>query len=658
MQKPKGATLTQSDFEPFIKSDQQVPEFTRAALILGIILAIIFGLANAYLGLKVGMTVSASIPAAVISMAILRGVLKRGTILENNISQTIGSSGESLAAGVIFTIPAFLIWGVPIAIWKIIVISILGGFLGILFMIPLRRYLIVQEHHKLPYPEGTACAEILMAGDEGGSKAKTVFAGVGIGAIYKFLVSGLKLGIDRPVWDLRFFKGASVGIEASPALLGVGFIIGPRIASLMLAGAIMGYLGIAPLIAFLGNYITIPVPPASIPIAELTPAQLRSNYIAYIGAGAVALGGFVSLMKAFPVIFSSFKLGFQEVLHGLKGGQRNLERTALDLPMSVVLIGSLLVALAIWLLPGTQLGIMGALLAVIFGFFFVSVAARIVGIVGSSSSPVSGMTLATLLVTTVIFVTMGMPAQVGELATMVAAMMVGSVVCIAVCMSGDASQDLKTGFLVGSTPRKQQIAEFVGVLAPAFFMGWIVVLLHNQYGLGPGGKFEAPQATIMSLVVKGVITQALPWIFVFVGALIALSIELLGISSLPVAIGMYLPVALSTPIFVGGLVYWFFRKRSSPEVFKKQQDKGILYGSGLVAGDALVGVAIVLILSFLGGVLHSPLEDRWTYELHEGWWLTKLFGVTDLSRPEITQIFTALAFLVVVWFLYRKLKRA
>ncbi len=657
MQKPDNAEKVQPAYEPFIKSSQNIPEFTRSALILGIILAIIFGLANAYLGLKVGMTVSASIPAAVISMAILRGVLKRGTILENNISQTIGSSGESLAAGVIFTIPAFLIWGINIPIWKVIIISILGGFLGILFMIPLRRYLIVQEHGKLPYPEGTACAEILMAGDEGGSKAKTVFAGVGLGALYKFLVSGLKLGIDRPVWDLKFFKGASVGIEASPALLGVGFIIGPRIASLMLAGAIMGYLGIAPLIAFLGNFITSIVPPASVPISELTPAQIRSNYIVYIGAGAVALGGFVSLIKAFPVIFSSFKLGFQEVLHGLKGGQRDLERTALDLPMSVVLLGSLLVAIVIWLLPGTQLGIMGALLAVIFGFFFVSVAARIVGIVGSSSSPVSGMTLATLLVTTIIFVAMGMPAQIGETATMVAAMMVGSIVCIAVCMSGDASQDLKTGFLVGSTPRKQQIAEFIGVLAPAFFMGWIVILLHNEYGLGPGGKFEAPQATIMSLVVKGVITQALPWILVFVGMLIALSIELLGISSLPVAIGMYLPVALSTPIFVGGLVYWLIRKMSAGEVFKRQEDKGILYGSGLVAGDALVGIGIVLVLSFLGGVLKSPLEDKWQLWT-EGWWLRNWFGVSADSLHSITQIFTALVFLVVVWFLYRKVKSA
>lgn len=656
MQQPKAPVQFQKDFEPFIKADQKVPEFTRAALILGVILAIIFGLANAYLGLKVGMTVSASIPAAVISMAILRGVLKRGTILENNISQTIGSSGESLAAGVIFTIPAFLIWGIQIPIWKIIIISILGGFLGILFMIPLRRYLIVQEHKTLPYPEGTACAEILMAGDEGGSKAKTVFAGIGLGAIYKFIVSGLKLGIDRPVWDLRFFKGASVGIEASPALLGVGFIIGPRIASLMLAGAIMGYLGIAPLIAFLGNFITMPVHPATIPISELTPAQLRSNYIVYIGAGAVTFGGFVSLIKAFPVIFSSFKLGFQEVLHGLRGGQRNLERTALDIPMSVVLLGSLLVAVIIWLLPGTHLGFIGALLTVIFGFFFVSVAARIVGIVGSSSSPVSGMTLATLLVTTLVFVALGMPGKIGESATMIAAMMVGSIVCIAVCMSGDASQDLKTGFLVGSTPRKQQIAEFVGVLAPAFFMGWIVILLHSNFGLGPGGRFEAPQATIMSLVVKGVITQALPWVFVFVGMLLALSIELLGVSSLPVAIGMYLPVALSTPIFVGGMVYWYFQKKSSADGFKKQEDKGILYGSGLVAGDALVGVAIVLVLSILGA-LGSPLEGKWQ-SWSEGWWLRDWFGVSAGSLHGVTQISTIIVFAIVVWFLYRNVKRA
>lgn len=644
-------------FEPFIKADQKVAEFTKSALFMGIALAVIFGLANAYLGLKVGMTVSASIPAAVISMAILRGVLKRGTILENNIAQTIGSSGESLAAGVIFTIPAFLIWGLDFPLWKITVISILGGFLGILFMIPLRRYLIVQEHKKLPFPEGTACAEILMAGDQGGGKAKAVFGGVALGAVYKFIVGGLKIGVDRPVWDLKFFKGASIGIEASPALLGVGFIIGPRIASLMLGGAIIGYLGIAPLISFLGNHITVPVPPAELPISQLSPAALRSNYIAYIGAGAVTFGGFISLLKAFPVILTSFKVGFQEVLHGLRGGKRNLERTALDIPMSVVLLGSLLVALIIWLLPGTQIGILGAILTVIFGFFFVTVASRIVGIVGSSSSPVSGMTLATLLVTTVVFVAMGMPAEVGVLATMVASMMVGSVVCIAVCMAGDASQDLKTGFLVGATPAKQQLAEFIGVLAPAFFMGWIVILLFTKYGLGPGSQFEAPQATIMALVVKGVITQSLPWVLIFVGMFIALAVELLGMSSLPVAIGMYLPVALSTPIFLGGLVYWYFQRKIAPDQFKAHQERGILYGSGLVAGDALVGVGIVLILSLLGA-LGSPIGDWWFGSFHEGWWLGKFFGVGENNMHGLAGILTLPLFAIVVGFLIKKIKRA
>ena len=609
-------------FEPYIKHHESVAEFTLRAVILGSILAIVFGVANAYLGLKVGMTVSASIPAAVISMAILRGILKNGTILENNISQTIGSSGESLAAGVIFTIPAFLILQIYIPSWKIIVISLLGGFLGILFMIPLRKYLIIKEHGKLPFPEGTACAEILVAGDEGGSKAKTVFAGVGIAAFYKFLMSGLKLWKENPVYNPSFLKGGTLSLDATPALMGVGYIIGPKISSYMFAGAVLGYLGIAPLIAFIGQFVNTPIPPATVPISELSPGGIRDYYIRYIGAGAVAIGGFISLIKAMPVIVSSFKLGFLEILQGFKHQEVAKIRTEREIPLTVVIIGSLVTALAIWALPGTNLGIIGSLAIIVFGFFFVTVAARIVGIVGSSSSPVSAMTIATILATSFIFVSLGITGTAGILAVLT----VGSIICIAVCMSGDASQDLKTGYLVGSTPLYQQISEFIGVLVPAFFMSAVIMLLHKTYGLGPGGALEAPQASIIALVTKGVMTDVLPWVLVGTGVLIGLTIELLGIASLPVAIGMYLPVALSTPIMVGGLIYYFIHKTSPVNIFKQREEKGILYSSGLVAGDALVGVLIAFIIA-------TPELLNWIAKLHPGDFLLRV--LTFILSPII-----------------------
>ncbi|HEU4436751.1 MAG TPA: oligopeptide transporter, OPT family, partial [candidate division Zixibacteria bacterium] len=359
-------TKVTTEFKPYVPHTQNIPEFTLRAVIVGSALALVFGVANAYLGLKVGMTVSASIPAAVMSMAILRGVLKTGTILENNIAQTIGSSGESLAAGVIFTIPAFLIWQatVPnftftIANWQVVLLSILGGFLGILFMIPLRRHLIVKEHKTLPYPEGTACAEILQAGDEGGAKAKTVFAGLGIGALYKMLMSGFKLWPERFELAPRFFPGSQMGIEATPALMGVGFIIGPKIALLLFSGAVLGYLGIGPLIAFIGNFMTNPLPPATVPIAELDPGALRSNYIRYVGIGAVAMGGFISLMRFLPTIISSFK----HVAAGMGQAATIKIRTDEDLPTKLVWGGAFLIALAIWLMPKTEISLLGALLA-------------------------------------------------------------------------------------------------------------------------------------------------------------------------------------------------------------------------------------------------------------------------------------------------------
>lgn len=607
------------EFKPYIGCHENVPEFTLRAIILGSILAIVFGLANAYLGLKVGMTVSASIPAAVISMAVLRGIMKKGTVLENNIVQTIGSSGESLAAGIVFTIPAFFMWNFFPSSWTIIIISLLGGFLGILFMIPLRRYLIVQEHKKLPYPEGTACAGILAAGDTGGSKARIVFSAVGIAALYKFLASGLRLWKESPSWILKFIKGTEVGVDATPALLGVGFIIGPRIASFMLAGAFLGYLVISPLIAFIGGPLNVPIPPAPNPISMLSAGDIRSYYIRYIGAGAVAIGGLISLIHACPIVYRCFKLGFQEMVRGFKlVPDKNQLRTEKDIPMPVVIAGSILIAVILFLIPQLRINLVGALLVVVFSFFFVTVASRIVGLVGSSSSPVSGMTIATLLVTCLVFVALGWKGIPG----MIAAMSVGSVVCIAICMAGDASQDLKTGYLVGATPYYQQIAEFIGVLIPTFFMGAVLMLLHKTMVIG-SDKLPAPQATLMSFVVKGVMTGTMPWTFVILGIMIGIAVEILGIPSLPFAIGLYLPFSLSIPIMVGAIIYSIVVKTSKADVLKEREEQGILFSSGLVAGDALVSVLIAFLISI-------PAINAFHGNLKEGAWLGSLANFASL----------------------------
>ncbi|MCP4634598.1 MAG: oligopeptide transporter, OPT family [candidate division Zixibacteria bacterium] len=598
----------QQKFKPYIPADKIIPEVTIRAIVLGAILSVVFGIANAYLGLKVGMTVSASIPAAVISMAVLRGIMKRGTVLENNIVQTVGSAGESLAAGIIFTIPAFFIWNktIPgfhheISQFQIIGLSLLGGTLGILFMIPLRKYLVEKEHGKLRFPEGTACAEIIIAGDEGGGKAKTVFQGMGIGALYKILLSIVHIWPEEPVQNLFWrndqgkllgYKGGHIAIDATPSLLGVGYIIGPRIAALMLGGAVLGYLGISPLLAYIGSFDpTLIVKPGTIPLAEMDPGQLRNYYVKYLGVGAVALGGFVSLAKSIPVIVSSFATGFKQLV-GKKQEEGDIPRTDRDLPMKTVLIGSAAVIVLIWLFPGTDLHLIGAALAVVFGFFFVVVAARIVGIVGSSSSPVSGMTIATLLVTCLILLLFGAKGTSG----MITAMSVGTVVCIAVCLSGDIAQDLKTGYLLGATPRKQQLTEFIGLIFPALAMGFTIYLLSNAFGFVADAThpaeniLEAPQANVMAVVVQGVMNANLPWTTIIVGMMLAASIELVGIGSLPFAIGLYLPLALSTPIMAGGIISMIVKKTSPKDIFKKREERGILFGSGLVAGDALIGV--------------------------------------------------------------------
>jgi putative OPT family oligopeptide transporter len=608
VQRPANQEISGDDYVPVITYDQTIPEITLKAIFLGIAISIIFGVANAYIGLKFGMTVSASIPAAVISMAVLRVFFKRTTVLENNIVQTIGSAGESLAAGVIFTIPAFFIWSAKyqdafdfsISPWTIVTLSLLGGAMGILLMIPLRKYLVQREHGRLRFPEGTACAEIIAAGDEGGSKAKTIFAGMGLGAIYKILYDGLRLWPESPGHDFKTkeLDGATVGMDATPVLLGVGYIIGPRIAGLMLSGAVLGYIALAPLIKYIGAHIPIGVEvlPADMPIADMDPGDIRNYFIKYLGVGAVAIGGFVSLLKSMPTIVHSFSKGFSQILKRSENAHEKVKRTDDDLPMWIVLVGTLLVALAIWALPGTDLNFIGVALAMFFGFFFIVVAARIVGLVGSSSSPVSGMTIATLLVTCLVLSAFGIAGFAG----MVTAMTVAAVVCIAVCMSGDIAQDLKTGFLLGATPRRQQMTEFIGLAASALTMGVVIYILGDTFGFVQDATHPdpllAPQANIMATIVEGMFQGQLPWILIISGGVIALSIELLGIGSLPVAIGLYLPLSLSTPIMAGGFLAWLVARVTNKDRVKLRQEHGILFGSGLVAGDALLGVLIAFII--------------------------------------------------------------
>ena len=578
----------QKAFKPFVPANKIVPEFTVTSVILGAIIAIIFGAANAYLGLRVGMTVSASIPAAVISMGILRMILKGESILENNIVQTIGSAGESLAAGAIFTLPAMFIWmkewgiGSPSLI-EIALIALCGGLLGVFFMIPLRKALIVKEHGVLPYPEGTACAEVLLAGEEGGSKASVVFAGLGISAVYKFIADGLKVFPSEIEWAI---PGYTIGIDVLPALVGVGYICGYKISGYMFSGALVGWFVLIPMISLFGGDVVLY--PATDPISSLDYWGIWDSYIRYIGAGAVAFGGILSLIKSLPLIVDTFRKAMKD--YSIKGESSTL-RTDNDMSMKVVLLGSLAVIISIWLIPTIPVNLLGAVLIAVFGFFFATVSSRLVGLVGSSNNPVSGMAIATLLISTLALKASGLVGREGMLGSIA----IGSIICIIAAIAGDASQDLKTGYIVGATPRKQQMGELVGVLISAITIGAVLYLLDTAWGFG-SKDIPAPQATLMKLVVEGVMDGNLPWPLIFAGASIGLAVEVLGIPILPFAVGLYLPIHLSAGIMIGGLVRLFTekRKKSSEAEKKAQVDRGILYTSGLIAGEGLVGVLLAI----------------------------------------------------------------
>ena len=600
-----------SQYRPYISPSDVIPEFTLRAVILGAVLGIIFAAANAYLGLKIGMTITASIPVSVISMGILRGLFRRGTILENNIVQTVGSAGESIAAGICFTIPALLMMGMSPTLGTLFTVAALGGLLGVMLMIPLRSYLIVREHGKLPYPEGTGCGEVLVAGEEGGSKFKTVFAGLGIGALYKALMDANVMGFwaETPHVSLgKFLKKGQIGLDSYPALLGVGFIIGPRIAALMLAGGALAWLGLIPLIATIGEHLPAPLYPSTVPIADMEPGDIWNRYIRYIGAGAVALGGIVSLVKAMPTVIRSFKAS-------MKGFRLKVNpdepRTQRDLPGSLVVGGAVVVAMLIWMMPSLKLNLLGALLVVLFTFFFASVASRVVGLVGGSSLPVSGMTIAALLGTSLIFAAFGWTGAAGKFSVLI----VGAIVCVGISSAGDISQDLKTGFLIGATPYKQQYGQFIGVLTSATITGAVILLLHKTFVIG-SGALPAPQATLMKLVVEGVMDKNLPWAFVLTGMVIAMTVELLGVTSLPFAVGLYLPFSLSAPIMVGGLLRLVLEKTRRDKILKAARERGVLFGSGLVAGEATLGILIAL---FVYGQMKS--DDNY------------LININDLKNP-------------------------
>jgi len=583
--------MENKEFKPYVPADKVTPEFTATSIIIGVLLAIIFGAANAYLGLRVGMTVSASIPAAVISMGVIRVIMKKDSILESNMVQTIGSAGESLAAGAIFTLPALFLWaneGKTEApnLLTISLIALVGGVLGVLFMIPLRNALIVKEHGVLPYPEGTACAEVLLAGEEGGTSAKTVFAGMGLSAVFKFITDGLKVVpgvVTVPIRSLR----TAFSAEVYPALLGVGYICGIKIASYMFAGALLGWFVLIPAITIFGGPTTMY--PGDVPIAQMYAEggadAIWGSYIRYIGAGAVAAGGIISLIKSLPLIVSTFK----DSLKGLKGGTKaGSLRTEQDLDMRLVLGGSLVLILVIWLLPAIPVSLIGALLVVVFGFFFATVSSRMVGLVGSSNNPVSGMAIATLLFSTLVLKVTGNTGVSG----MIGAIAIGSVICIVAAMAGDTSQDLKTGYILGATPKKQQIGELLGAVVAAFTIGGVLLLLNSAWGFGTT-ELAAPQATLMKMITEGVMNGNLPWPLVLIGIFAAIVVEILGIPVLPVAIGLYLPLELSATIMIGGVIRWIVDKKSADK--NGEASGGVLFCSGLIAGEGLVGILLAIL---------------------------------------------------------------
>lgn len=586
-----------NEFQPYIPAEKVTPEITVTSVIMGVLLAVIFGAANAYLGLRVGMTVSASIPAAVISMGVIRLIMRKDSILESNMVQTIGSAGESLAAGAIFTLPVLFLWakegimGAPDLV-EISIIALCGGVLGVLFMVPLRNALIVKEHGTLPYPEGTACAEVLLAGENGGSSAKSVFAGMGLAALFKLLVDGAKVISGVITVPLKALK-TELSAEVYPALLGVGYICGARISSYLFAGGLIGWFVLIPAIVTFGGETILY--PATDTIAELYASGgaglIWKSYIRYIGAGCVAAGGIISLVKTFPLIVKTFS---DSVKAMKQSKSTSVLRTEQDLNMKVIGLGVAAMVIILWLLPQVPVTLLGAIMIVVFGFFFATVSSRMVGLVGSSNNPVSGMAIATLIIATTVLKLTGDTGAHG----MQGAIAIGSIICIVAAMAGDTSQDLKTGYILGATPKKQQIGELLGTLVSALTIGGVLILLDTAWGFGTE-QITAPQAGLMKLIVEGVMGGELPWNLIFIGAFIAIAVEVLGIPALPVAIGLYLPLELSTTIMLGGLIRLVVDKKKAKDKAKEagneDASEGILFCSGMIAGEGLIGILLAIL---------------------------------------------------------------
>ena len=670
------------EHKPFISPHETIPELTFTPILMGVVLGIVFGASSLYLALKVGMTVSASIPVAVLSITLFRAIskifgLRQATILENNIVQTTGSAGESIAFGVAVTMPALLILGYDMELGRIMLVAILGGLLGVLMMIPLRNALIVRAGKEMTYPEGTACAEVLIVGEKGGTSAKTVFTGFFLGLGYKILNVGLKLWNDVPERALGFFKGAAVSAEVSPELMGVGYIIGPKVSCIMVAGGILSSWVLTPMVKLFGDGLTHPLFPATKLISEMSLHEIWRNYVLYIGAGAVAAGGMISLAQSLPTIIRGAVSGLSNLKTAGAGVTKTL-RTEVDIPMKWVLLGVLALVVAIWLAPTLHMNLLGAVLIVLFGFLFVTVSSRLTGEIGSSSNPISGMTVATLLLTSLIFLLIG---WVG-VDYRVTALSVAAIVCVAASNGGTTSQDLKTGYLVGATPKYQQIALLIGALTSAIVIGYTLKALNDastiysmkavpadvrveniaalttlekvqgpeaakdsgtyhvlqlpetptqgpltklqpgkylvddaglvKYLIDPGingalktrddgtsvVKYEAPKARLMSLIIDGILTKKLPWGLVLLGVSIAIVLELCGIASLPFAVGVYLPLSSSSPIFVGGMIRLLverYTRKKNEAVEDSESSPGILFSSGLIAGGSISGIALAIL---------------------------------------------------------------
>jgi len=668
-----------ADHQPYISPTQSPAELTPRAVALGVLLGLVFGASNVYLALKIGLTVSASIPIAVLAITIFR-TLGRSTILENNIVQTTGSAADSVSAGVVFTIPAILLMGYDLDIGRVTILAIAGGLMGVLMMIPLRRALIVKEHGNLPYPEGTACAEVLIAGEKGGVHAKTVFQAFGLAFVYKFMMVALKLWQEYPGRVFRSYQSAEMRVEVSPELMGVGYIIGPRIAGYLFAGGCLAYIVLMPAIKLFGSSMTEPMYGTTKLIRDMSAGEIRAAFVFYIGAGAVATSGIIALVRSLPTILGAFRAGFAD-MKASRVGQAVAARlrTEDDLPITLTVFGSAALALVLAFLPQIGVNILGGALIILFGFFFTTVSSRICGQIGSSANPISGMTIASLIAISFIFLLLGWT----QIDDRVRAISIACVIAVAVANGGNTSQDLKTGFLIGATPRRQQIAILIGAIGSALAVGWTLTFLNRSYQYEvperragfvapasgassdgnvvvldetqsnfriaggqafdtaqyqvvriyaetngvPAGKYlvdagsheiryvvdpgiggrvreyegrnlprlDSPKATLMAFIADGILTHRLPWALVLIGVCLAIAIELMGVESLPVTVGVYLPITTSAGMFAGGLIRWLVErrvradKRSLAEI---ESGPGVLFASGLIAGGAICGIVV------------------------------------------------------------------